>query len=214
MYHLHPSETLRRAFAARPFQGAEPERASFIFVGLDANYSADIERSAVFPQLLEYLSDGVAFWRKTSVHHPFLLTAYGNKDGTRYHRTFATIGLRPEHAPMVSFIELLHVPTYGRSALNVSDLSASHLQWLDRVIRAGSARFVFVPAGVARLMRASGAFGWLPGSARVEGSALGVWHRTAKTTVFCHYHLSTYGHQERTKREQLNEIRALLSCPG
>ena len=210
MYHLHPSETLRRVFAARPFQGAEPERASFIFVGLDANYSADIEGSAIFPQLLEYLSDGVAFWQKTGVHHPFLLPAYGNKDGAKYHRTFATIGFRPEHAPLVSFVEVLHLPTHGRSALEVGDLDADHLRRLDRLILAGSARYVFVPAGVARLMRASGVFRWLPKEARCEGGAMTVWHRTAATTVLCHYHLSTYGHQEQKKREQLAEIRALL----
>jgi len=91
VYQLHPSETLRRVFTARPFQGAEPVRASFVFVGLDANYSADIEQSPIFPQLLDYLADGVAFWRKTGVHHPFLLPAYGNKDGTKYHRSFADL---------------------------------------------------------------------------------------------------------------------------
>ncbi len=138
MYHLHPSETLRRIFAARPFQGAEPERASFVFVGLDANYSPDIERSAIFPQLLDYLSDGVAFWQRTGVHHPFLLSAYGNKDGAKYHRSFARIGFRPEHAPLVSFIELLHLPTYGKSKLAVGDLDLEHLRWVDRVIRAPS----------------------------------------------------------------------------
>jgi len=212
MYHLHPSETLRRIFAARPFQGAEPERASFVFVGLDANYSPDIERSTIFPQLLDYLSDGVAFWRKTGLHHPFLLAAYGNKDGTKYHRTFATIGFRPEHAPLVSFVEILHLPTFGRSALDVQELDASHLQWLDHVICAGSAHYVFVPAGVARLMRASGAFRWLPKAAYGDGGALTVWHRTATTTVFCHYHLSTYGHQERKKREQIAEIRTLVEA--
>ena len=213
MYHLHPSETLRRVFSARPFQGAEPERASFVFVGLDANYSADIEQSAIFPQLLDYLSDGVAFWKRSGVHHPFLLAAYGNKDGAKYHRTFASIGFRPEHAPLVSFIEVLHLPTYGRSALDVGDLDASHLQRLDRLICGGSARYVFIPDSVARLMRTSRSFPWLPKAARREGGALTVWHKTATTTVFCHYHLSTYGHQEQTKREQIVEIRTLIGTP-
>jgi hypothetical protein len=211
VYQLHPSETLRRVFTARPFQGAEPERASFVFVGLDANYSADIERSPIFPQLLDYLADGVAFWKKTGVHHPFLLPAYGNKDGTRYHRSFAGIGFRPMHAPLVSFVEVLHLPTCKQSKLEVSDLDAGHLQWLDRIICAGSARYVFLPATAAQLMRASGSFPWLPKLARSEGGALEVWHRTATTTVFCHYHLSTYGHQEKKKREQIAEIRDLMN---
>ena len=210
MYHLHPCETLRQVFAARPFQGAEPERASFIFVGLDANYSPDIEHSAIFPQLLEYLSDGVAFWRKTGVHHPFLLPAYGNKDGAKYHRAFASIGFRPEHAPLVSFVELLHLPTYGQSKLAVGDLDAVHLRWVDRVIRAGSARYVFIPGSVASRMRQSGCFPWLPREPESEGGSLGVWQRTTTTTVYCHYHLSTHGWQEKKKREQIAEIRALV----
>lgn len=210
MYHLHPSETLRRIFAARPFQGAEPERASFVFVGLDANYSPDIERSAIFPQLLDYLSNGVAFWQRTGVHHPFLLPAYGNKDGAKYHRSFARIGFRPEHAPLVSFIELLHLPTYGKSKLAVGDLDLEHLRWVDRVIRAGSARYVFIPGSVASRMRGSGCFPWLAKEPRSDGGSLGVWHQSGTTTVYSHYHLSTYGHQERKKSEQIAEIRALL----
>lgn len=210
MYHLHPSETLRRLFVARLFQGADPERATFLFVGLDANFSPEVERSAIFPQLLDYLADGVAFWQRTGVHHPFLLAAYSNRDGAKYHRTFATIGFRKEHAPLVSFVELLHVPTFGRSAIDVSDLDAGHLQWLDRAIRAGSARFVFVPGTVARLMRRSASFLWLPATACGRAGALQVWHRTATTSVFCHYHFSTYGHQEKVKREQIAEIRRLL----
>jgi hypothetical protein len=33
---------------------------------------------------------------------------------------------------------------------------------------------------------------------------------TDTTTVFCHYHLSVYGHQEKKKREQIIEISQLL----
>src|SRR5688572_27661806 len=62
-YGAHPSEALNRAFAARPYQGAEPEAARFLFVGLDANYSPTIEQSAVFERILDYLNDGVAFWK-------------------------------------------------------------------------------------------------------------------------------------------------------
>lgn len=210
MYFLHPSETLRTAFAARPFQGAEPERAAFVFVGLDANYSPDIESSPIFPRLLEYLADGVRFWRDAGLHHPFLLPSYGNADGARYHRSFAGIGFRPEHASAVSFVEVLHLPTYGRSALEVNDLDQSHLSRLNAIVENQSARYVFIPDSVARLMRRSGGFPWLPRAPRDEGHALTVWHRSAKTTVYCHYHLSTYGHQERTKQAQIAEMRQLI----
>lgn len=76
VYYAHTSELLNREFTARPFQGATPESATFLFVGLDANYSPTIEQSPVFPRLLEYLKDGVAFWRRYGVHHPFLLPGY------------------------------------------------------------------------------------------------------------------------------------------
>ena len=83
MYLLHPSEPLRTAFTVRPYQGEAPENATFLFVGLDANYAADVADSPIFPELLAYLSDGVAFWQRTGVHHPFLLPGYGNADGAK-----------------------------------------------------------------------------------------------------------------------------------
>ncbi len=61
MYFIHKSSTLINAFAKRPFQGAEPEAARCMFIGLDANYNEDIENSPIFPQLLEYLKDGPGF---------------------------------------------------------------------------------------------------------------------------------------------------------
>jgi hypothetical protein len=209
MYFPHPSEQLQLAFAARPYQGAAPESAAFLFVGLDANYAEGIANHRIFPALLDYLSNGVEFWRRTGTHHPFLLPGYGNLDGAKYHRAFASIGFRPEHAPLVSFVELIHLPTYGRSKLVPGDLKLSHLDWLNRIITAGMARHVFVPDGVARLARASGAFAWMPKVPHSDGGALSIWYRAARTTVYCHYHLSVYGHQERKKQEQLGEIRRL-----
>src|SRR5690349_12751256 len=111
MYNAHPSSTLTATFASRPFQGAAPDAATFLFVGLDANYSPTIEDSPIFAELLRYLADGVAFWRKYGVHHPFLLPQYRG-DGRRYHQAFARIGFTPANAADVSFVELLHVPTF------------------------------------------------------------------------------------------------------
>jgi hypothetical protein len=214
MYLAHPSETLNRVFSNRPFQGAEPEAATFLFIGLDANYGPEIERSPIFAALLDYMRDGVSFWRSRGVHHPFLLPKYGKRDGARYHRTFASIGFRPEHADAVSFIELLHVPTGGTCRLGPSDLKADHLRRIEGAIRGPRARHVFIPAGVARLMRSSGIFDWLP-AAPVEGAgALGIWRKTPTSTLFCHYHLSVWGHQEQ-KQAQLAEIGKLIGAtPG
>jgi len=116
VYILHPSPELRALFAAKPYQGVAPDKATFLFVGLDANYDEAIDFSPVFPFIREYHTDGVAFWRRYGVHHPFLLPQYSG-DGQLYHRSFARIGFGPQHANLVSFVELLHVPTVGRDKL-------------------------------------------------------------------------------------------------
>lgn len=121
MFHPQPSPALREAFARKPYQGQAPEQTRCIFVGLDANYAEDVERSPVWPDLLAYLDDGVRFWRDRGVHHPFMLPEYRG-DGRKYHRTFAGIGFTPGHAAEVCFVERVHVPTFGRSALTVGDL--------------------------------------------------------------------------------------------
>ena len=84
MFYRHECEALKRAFATKPYQGAAPETAKYLFVGLDANYSETIDKSAIFDRVLEYLDDGVAFWTENGVHHPFLLHDYkgsGKLDG-------------------------------------------------------------------------------------------------------------------------------------
>jgi hypothetical protein len=121
MYQAHPSHELNCHFSHRPFQGVEPFATRFLFIGLDANYNEDIECSLVFQSVLEYHQDGIAFWQRHNVHHPFLLPQYAG-DGRRYHRNFARIGFTRQHASIVSFVELLHVPTVGRNKLEPGDL--------------------------------------------------------------------------------------------
>lgn len=48
MYQQHPSTRLTALFHERPYQGAAPEEAAFIFIGLDANYAEDLERTPFF----------------------------------------------------------------------------------------------------------------------------------------------------------------------
>jgi hypothetical protein len=210
MYYPHPSEALNSAFAARPFQGATPEDALFMFVGLDANYGETIERSPIFPQLLEYLDDGVAFWMRYGVHHPFLLPGYSG-DGRKYHKTFARIGFSPANAAEVSFVELLHLPTYGRSMLQVVDLNGDHLQRVNAAIEHGTARHIFIPDRVGKLMRSSGAFPWMPKTPADAGEDLKVWHRIGEKTIYWHYHFSVYGIFEERKTKQLQAIRRLVN---
>ena len=209
MYIPHPSAELNALFAAKPYQGMAPDDAAFLFVGLDANYDEHVDRSPIFPAIREYHSDGVAFWRRHAVHHPFLLQQYSG-DGRRYRRNFARIGFKPEHASLVSFTELLHVPTVGRSVLVPQDLDRGHLQALSAALLGGQARHIFLSAGVARLMRASGAFTWLQSPKEVSGP-LRVLHADGLRTVYLHLHFSNYGKVERQMILEASAIRALVN---
>jgi hypothetical protein len=136
MYQFHPSEELTRLFVRSPYQGVEPAKATFLFIGLDANYAPGIEAQPIFAKVVEYHSDGVSFWREHGVHHPFLLPDYSG-DGHFYHRTFARIGFTSSHASLVSFVELLHRPTVGRSDLAPEDLEPAHLEMVNAAILHG-----------------------------------------------------------------------------
>jgi hypothetical protein len=208
MFQPHPSRRLNELFARKPYQGAEPSTARFLFVGLDANYSPDLEDSPVFESVLEYHEDGIAFWRRTGVHHPFLLPQYRG-DGRRYHRTFARIGFGPQHAELVSFIELLHVPTVGRNKLLPHDLDANHLKLVSEAIFCGRAEHIFVSSGVLRLMQASKAFPCL-GAAQAPSGPLRVLHTSSDRTVYMHLHFSNYGKFEQQLVAEAKAIGSLL----
>ena len=208
MYQSHPSEELNAQFRHRPYQGVEPSAATFLFVGLDANYSATIERSPSFQSVLEYHQDGVAFWRRYGVHHPFLLPEYRG-DGRRYHRAFARIGFTPGHATLVSFAELLHVPTVGRNKLVPQDFDPTHLHRLDAAVRHGNAKHIFVSASVARLMQASKAFPWLANEPVASGP-LRVLYREPSRSVYLHLHFSNYGKFQKQLDMEAHAIAALL----
>lgn len=183
-------------FRAKPYQGARPESAEFVFVGLDANYDALIESSPAFPRVLEYHDDGVAFWRRHKVHHPFLLADYRG-DGQRYHRNFARTGFEPDDACRVSFVELLHIPTIGGSELVAEDLDSAHLDWLNAIIERGARRNVFLSDKVIRLMLDcrrlldSRLFPELPKP--VAKQVLPQLHKIEETTIYQHLHFSNYG---------------------
>jgi hypothetical protein len=212
MYTAHPSQTLNALFGPKPYQGADPLQSEFLFVGLDANYAADIEQSSAFKAAKQYHEDGVGFWRRHGVHHPFLLPSYTG-DGRKYHRNFAHIGFMPEHAPLVSFIELLHVPTVGRNTLTVSDLKLHHLQYVNAAITSEQARHVFLSDGVARLMRKSGAFPWL-GDATLSDGPLPIFYADGVRTVYKHLRFSNYGKFEARMHTEAQAIAALLPSAG
>ena len=210
MFQLHPSLALNAAFVRKPYQGADPTSAKFLFVGLDANYAVDVETSPIYPSLLLYHEDGPGFWRASGVHHPFLLPQYRG-DGRRYHANFARIGFQPRHAELVSFIELLRVPTVGRSNLDVHDLELDHLRYVRAAIFDSKAQVTFVSAGVQRLMSASGLFPELSQIKRTFG-ALRVLCDGDNNAVFLHLHFSNYGKFEQQLRSEAQEISGLLAA--
>jgi hypothetical protein len=209
MYIPHLSEKLNNAFSAKPYQGVSPFESKILFVGLDANYRADIESHPIFEKILEYHADGREFWKNYGVHHPFRLKEYTG-DGKFYHDSFAKIGLTPSFADKVSFVEVLHVPTIKTSSLNVDDLNASHLSWLNKAITQSENRFIFVPSGVARLMQLSHQFSWLPSRPEISSNGLGVYFRDSRRTIYSHLHFSTYGRFEERKVAEAHAIQRLL----
>lgn len=209
MFQPHPSQRLTDLFRAKPHQGAQPQDAEFVFIGLDANYDADIERSQAFDSVLEYHADGVAFWRRHGVHHPFLLPGYSG-DGQPYHQNFAKVGLKSEDAGRVSFVELLDVPTTGGSELEVKDLDLRHLDELNALILYGTRRNVFVSDKVVRLMRRSGRFRWL--RKPIPNHILPVLHEVGSTTVYQHLHFSNYGIFQKRMTMEAAAIAALAAA--
>lgn len=150
-YQIHPSNELCELFRSNPFQGVHPQNAQIIVIGNDANYSPQISAHPFFKVILQYHRDGVTFWKKHGVHHPFLHADYPfskNKGGVTYHRNFSKLGLDSTFADSVSFVELLNVPTIGNTGQNkklfYEMMDTNHLNWLEEIILTGRKKFVLV----------------------------------------------------------------------
>ena len=176
MYGRHPSSELCKLFRSKPYQGADPESASIIFLGLDANYSEEISDTPFFERILEYHSDGVSFWQRYGVHHPFLLDEYPlnrTKGGVPYHRNFSKLELTADYADQISFVELLDIPTIGTTTQAAPNafydlVNAQYLKDLDELFMADRPKHIFTYRGVVqrmlRLKKQYGVFQWLQDS--------------------------------------------------
>ncbi len=179
VFEKHPSYELVELFKKKPYQGACPEKARIIFLGSDANYSPKITNHDFFKYILEYHKDGIAFWERYKVHHPFLHSKYPKgkefgrrKDGVPYHRNFSKIGLDSSYAKYISFMELLDIPTMGMGKREDNNkrfdelVNPAHLKRIDELITSPGDRLIFVSKGVLedmlRLKRKYDLFGWLP----------------------------------------------------
>lgn len=116
-FQKHPSNALIELYRRKNYQGTNPFDAKVIFVGKDPNWDIDIEESPIFNLVSDYLSDGVKFWQKHNIHHPFLHSQYGN-EGLKYHNAIARLKFENELADKISFVEFIGFPTTGVSSKN------------------------------------------------------------------------------------------------
>ena len=192
MYFSHRNSKLHELFSHKSYQGADPATAQFLFVGLDANYDPNIGDTLCFSEIVSYLEDGVRYWRQRGYHHPFMHPDYRG-DGAPYHRRFAEIGFKKAHAELVSFVELIDVPTSGRSNLKLNDLKPSHLDQLRDWVLAGRASNIYIPPGVSHLLRKTPQFSWLPDEPISHDGSLPVLFRSDQKVVFAPFHFSCVG---------------------
>jgi hypothetical protein len=191
-------------FKAKPYQGQEPERASVIYIGRDANYSEAISDHPFFERILEYHEDGVAFWQRHGVHHPFLLSSHPFsriKGGVKYHSTFSKMDLGTEAAPLVSFVELLDVPTIGITSQDKQGVFDSlirrpHLEYLESLLSGNQPRLVFISPSVLMALRKMrkkfGLLSWLDDCPRSVPNAEQPLLIRDSIKIYLTYHFSDY----------------------
>jgi hypothetical protein len=166
-FNKHTAPRLVSVF--KGYQGQEPSNARYIFMGLDANFSFTIEKNPIIDEVIEYLSDGVGYWKTKSRHHPFLSPSYDKGSGYRYHLQFSKIGLTRDYADKISFVELLGCPTCGNTNHKrfMELLDVDYLKRLDTLLSSSKReKMVFIARGAyAELFKVGkkfGCFAWLP----------------------------------------------------
>lgn len=140
IFQKHPSKMLISSYNEKSYQGAHPFEAKVLFVGRDPNWAVNIEELAIFNSVQEYLSDGISFWKKHNIHHPFLDQSYLG-EGKKYHKAISRLNLSISFADKISFIEIIGFPTTGMSSTNyklfneylLSSENRNHLIELDRL---------------------------------------------------------------------------------
>ena len=153
-FQKHPSTFLNELYLKKNFQGANPNDTKIIFVGRDPNWAIDVEEKSMFSLIQEYLNDGVSFWKKYNIHHPFLHSDYKG-DGKRYHRMFSKLNLQSHYSDKISFVELIGFPTTGMAKKDhkkfndylLSDSNKNHLIELDSLLN-NSDKIIFIAWGL------------------------------------------------------------------
>ncbi len=149
-FQKHPSQLLIDLYKKKNFQGANPFDAKVLFVGRDPNWAINIDESPIINLVEEYLSDGVKFWEKYSIHHPFLHPKYDG-EGKKYHKAISRLNFGSELANKISFIEIIGFPTTGMSSTNykrfneylLSSENKNHLIELEKLLNSEKLIFLY-----------------------------------------------------------------------
>ena len=212
----HPSKKLNALYDMKSYQGANPIDAKVIFVGRDPNWAADIEETDMFGSVVEYLTDGISFWEKYAIHHPFLLKSYRG-DGKKHHRVFSKMNLDSSMASKISFVELMGFPTTGMAGSNVqlfreylfSDENKDNLRLLDKVLNDPS-KIIFIARGLITNFKAIyNKTGLLKRFAEIDKSRMDRKHLNRVGNIYIHTHFSDAISSETIKKME-DEVRSQL----
>lgn len=149
-FKKHPSKSLIELYKLKNFQGANPASAKVLFVGKDPNWDVDIDTSPISNLVHDYLCDGVKFWEKHGIHHPFLHPEY-DREGKKYHKAISKLNFKSNYADKISFVEIIGFPTTGMSSTNnkqfnkflLSAENKAHLIELDKLLN-DSSKMIFL----------------------------------------------------------------------
>ncbi len=153
---------------------------------------------------------GGQFIVSPDIHHPFMLDNYTGS-GYEYHDRFRSIGLKPEHASHVSFVEALDIPTCGSGTPPVRWLRREHLKRLEDWVRKGSARYVFIPSTTVNLLHRAKTFSWLGSTPIGQYRSVPILGELPGKTIFCPYHFSYRFAPAEERRKQLLDIGYLIT---
>lgn len=197
VFQKHPSKLLNELYAKKNHQGAHPKDAKVLFIGRDPNWAINVENMVVFKYIEEYLNDGIGFWNKYEIHHPFLLPDYKG-DGKRYHKIFSKLKLNRTASSEISFLELIGFPTTGMAKSNnkffinylLSEENKNHLIELDYFL-SNCNKTIFVAWGLIEDFKIIHArTGLFKKFAEIDKSKMLITELNQFENIFIHRHFS------------------------
>ncbi|UOK42183.1 MULTISPECIES: hypothetical protein [Flavobacterium] len=197
IFQKHPSKLLNELYSKKNYQGANPFDAKILFVGRDPNWAADVDSNDMFNFFSEYLNDGISFWKKHNIHHPFLLPNYKG-DGKRYHIIFSKLKVESNFSDKISFIELIGFPTTGMAKTNnkifleylISESNKNHLSELNNLINDQS-KIIFIAWGLIDDFKfLNNKTGMFQKFANLDKSQMNISDLNQFENIFIHRHFS------------------------